>query len=258
MAEVEFHNATSAAWIHNAGTANSSIVVASSGYADPENLPFKAVDGKYTFSEYGDGWDAAQAAPPDPPPTPGAGAADWKWDGRNGNNAVWVGCTSGGLRTYPKGEDPLWQAGVPYDSNAAPAAPVAWRNGGITLFKNGSVVVYSGQVAPPANEPLVLRFSQLVTPVRPVNMSRHFDLRWAQLGGEANYSALAAQGATVVNMHQGMGGWASRWRRNNQDALSLHHPTSSPPLSLSLLSRKHCQPLDQLPLSHQQSHWGGC
>ena len=36
-----------------------------------------------------------------------------------------------------------------------------------------------------------------------LNLSHHFALRYAQLGGPANYSFLAEHGATVVNMHQG-------------------------------------------------------
>ena len=53
---------------------------------------------------------------PDPPqpvqPIPSTRAI-WHWDGMpasgNGDNAVWVGSTSAGLRLCVKGDDPLWQ-----------------------------------------------------------------------------------------------------------------------------------------------------
>ncbi len=46
-------------------------------------------------------------------------------------------------------------------------------------------------------------FNMMVTPVRPLNITKHWSQRWAQLGGAANYSYLASKGVTVVNMHQG-------------------------------------------------------
>ena len=48
-------------------------------------------------------------------PAPGRARTNttaWKWDGRNGNNAVWMGSTKAGLRVELKGDDPLWWAGV--------------------------------------------------------------------------------------------------------------------------------------------------
>ena len=47
--------------------------------------------------------------------------------------------------------------------------------------------------------------SLLATPVRPLDLRKHFGERYAQLGGPANYTFLAEQGATVANMHQGNG-----------------------------------------------------
>jgi hypothetical protein len=44
----------------------------------------------------------------------------------NGDNAVWVGSTTAGLRLLVKGDDPLWQAGVPFDSRATPEPPTSW------------------------------------------------------------------------------------------------------------------------------------
>jgi hypothetical protein len=140
-------------------------------------------------------------------PSPAAQERDWKWDGINGNNGVWVGSTTGGLLLKLKGEDPLWQASVPFDSKAAPPAPPNWANGGaggLLLARNGTATGYSGALPwPGGNASLAFRASLLVTPVHNLNLTHHFGLRYAQLGGPSNYTFLAEQGATVVNMHQG-------------------------------------------------------
>ena len=106
----------------------------------------------------------------------------------------------------------IWQAAVPFDSRQTPPPPPSWDaagGGGITLRNNGTVRAYTGaQNASSGSNggaPLVLRWSLLVTPTRPVDLPKHFKERYAQLSGPSNYSFLAANGATVVNMHQGNG-----------------------------------------------------
>jgi len=144
---------------------------------------------------------------------------DWRWDGTNGNNAAWVGSTKGGVRTFLKGRDPLWQAGVPYDSRKSPVPPSSWSNngrGGARLHQNGTFEAYTALSAsslPPDSDDtaprsqLELLFSQVITPVRPLNLTRHWEQRWVQIGyptaNDANFSYLAEQGATIVNLHQG-------------------------------------------------------
>ncbi len=130
----------------------------------------------------------------------------WKWDGVNGNNAVWVGSSSAGIRTKLKGSDPMWQAGVPYDSLSSPPPPDSWSNngtGGALLFANGTFVAFTGER--PLSS-LELLFAHVITPVRPLNITRHWAQRWAHVGYtsvSANWTFLAAKGATVVNIHQG-------------------------------------------------------
>jgi hypothetical protein len=102
VAEVEFREAGKA-FASNAGTANSSLVIESSGGDTPANPAWKAVDGKLIYVDYKDGWDAGMAAgPPDapqPPPPPMLPTnMTWSWDGKNGNNAVWYGSTKAGVR----------------------------------------------------------------------------------------------------------------------------------------------------------------
>lgn len=146
--------------------------------------------------------------PPDPPdPGPAATNTTWKWDGINGNNGVWVGSTKAGLRLFLKGDDPLWQAGVPFDSRASPTAPVSWSNngtGGVRVFRNGTVLAFSGDRALDAGESVSYAWSLLVTPVRPADVRQRFKERWAQLAGPGgDYTEYKNASVTVVNMHQG-------------------------------------------------------
>ena len=149
------------------------------------------------------------AGPPDAPKPsapPKVSVTTWKWDGDNGNNAVWFGSTKAGVRLELKGEDPLWWAGSPYDSGKSPEPPDSWSNngtGGITAFANGTAVAFSGPRAMAAGESISYVFSMMVTPVRPFDLPYRFSERWAQLAGPANYTQLAGAGVTVVNMHQG-------------------------------------------------------
>ena len=134
-------------------------------------------------------------------------AVDWGWDGVNGNNAAWVGTSAAGVRLFLKGDEDEWQAAVPYDSTATPSIDALnWNNGGkggVRLHQNGSLVAFTGARVMAAGEEQTLRLSLLFTPVRPLDLPKHYAERYAQLGGPANYTYLAAQGATVVNMHQG-------------------------------------------------------
>ena len=125
----------------------------------------------------------------------------------NGDNAVWVGSTSAGLRLYVKGDDPLWQAGVPFDSRASPQPPLSWYNngtGGLTVNSTGVVIAFSGGHTLEPGHAISFAWSLLVTPVRPFNLSAHFQDRWAQLGAPGgDYTQYKEAGVTVVNMHQG-------------------------------------------------------
>jgi hypothetical protein len=130
----------------------------------------------------------------------------WLWDGVNGNSGAWVGSTHGGVRVYLKGADAMWQAGDPFDSHYSPPAPDSWSNegkGGVTLHKNGTFVAFTGARMLTPGTPLLLNFSLMVSPTRPLNLTAQFRERWVQIGGIDNYTQLAEAGATVVNIHQG-------------------------------------------------------
>eukprot|EP00747_Dinoflagellata_sp_TGD_P078072 gnl/TRDRNA2_/TRDRNA2_159884_c2_seq1.p1 gnl/TRDRNA2_/TRDRNA2_159884_c2~~gnl/TRDRNA2_/TRDRNA2_159884_c2_seq1.p1 ORF type:complete len:516 (-),score=82.86 gnl/TRDRNA2_/TRDRNA2_159884_c2_seq1:57-1496(-) len=98
----------------------------------------------------------------------------------------------------------MWQAGVPNDSDRAPEAPASWDNrgaGGIQVWKNGTVAVFTGQR--PAGS-TTYRFSVMATPVRPLDLPKHFRERYVQVSViPTNFTQLSEGGATVVNIHQG-------------------------------------------------------
>lgn len=124
----------------------------------------------------------------------------------NGDNALWLGSTKAGIRLFPKGDEDLWQAGVPFDGRSTPPNPESWSNGGkggVQVHANGTAECFTGLRDVPAGHELTFRFSLMVTPTRPLNLSKHFDERYFQAGGPVDYKAVAAGGATVLNMHQG-------------------------------------------------------
>jgi hypothetical protein len=139
-------------------------------------------------------------------PSADAPTREWAWDGVNGNNGAWLGSTTGGVYVKAKGDDPLWQASVPFDDKSSPPPPPAWLNGGkggMRVARDGRVSAFSGAFAVGAGGPVSFKASLLVTPVKNLNLTKHWALRYAQLDGPANYSFLASQGATVINIHQG-------------------------------------------------------
>jgi hypothetical protein len=201
----------------NTGTATDSLVLtatdfsSNSGGETSANPAWKAVDGKYLYTDYAEGWDAniapanALPSPPKPIPSPppiNTNKTSWKWDGLNGNNGIWFGSTKAGVRVELKGDDPLWWAGVPYDSGSTPEPPKSWSNGGkggIDGYQNGTAIFYSGNRSMAAGDVISYSFSVMVTPVRPFNLTAQFGDRWAQVGGvPINYTDLADKGVTVA------------------------------------------------------------
>ena len=92
--------------------------------------------------------------------------------------------------------------GVPFDGRSTPPDPPSWSNngtGGIRVHSNGTAVAYTGNRVMAAGESLVFRFSLMVTPTRPLNLTKHWEERYFQAGGPVDYQAVAEGGATVLN-----------------------------------------------------------
>eukprot|EP01050_Picozoa_sp_SAG11_P004903 SAG11_NODE_326_length_10708_cov_6.937035_4_plen_1050_part_00 len=218
IAEIEFHEAGNKKDVYmlNSGSKTNSLVVSSSGDGTAKNPAWQSVDGVVRYKSFAYGYDAVlRKDMPDPPKPPGQPTNDtvatWRWDGMpntgNGDNSVWLGSTAGGLRLSLIGDDPLWQAGVPYDSRATPDPPTSWYNnatGGMTVDCHGATTAFSGRHSLPAGGVISFAWSMLVTPVRPFNFTAHFKERWAQLGGPGgDYTQYKNASVTVINMHQG-------------------------------------------------------
>ena len=90
-------------WQKNNGTATSNVIQSSSGSSAKQNPAWKAADGVLTFEEFKEGWDCLTALMPHPAPGQGNDFVSWAWDGINGNNGLWFGSLSSGLRTFLKG-----------------------------------------------------------------------------------------------------------------------------------------------------------
>ncbi len=93
-------------------------------------------------------------------------------------------------------------AGVPFDGRSTPPDPLSWSNngtGGIRVHSNGTAIAYTGDRAMRAGDSIVFRFSLMVTPTRPLNLTKHWGERYFQAGGPVDYQAVADGGATVLN-----------------------------------------------------------
>ena len=84
---------------------------------------------------------------------------------------------------------------MPFDGRSTPPNPASWSNngtGGIRVHSNAKVVAYTGDRALAASGgSLVFRFSLMVTPTRPLNMTKHWGERYFQAGGPVDYKAVA-------------------------------------------------------------------
>jgi hypothetical protein len=84
------------------------------------------------------------------------------------------------------------------------------------LFQNGTVIAFSAGysasnnastsanqlpagLALRAGQSVTFRFSVMSTPVRPLDLKKHWKERYVQLGGPANYSFLGAQVGSVLH-----------------------------------------------------------
>jgi hypothetical protein len=87
---------------------------------------------------------------------------------------------------FPKGASDEWQAAVPFDSSATPPTPEEWSNngtGGIrvssssaaaTTADTATVTVFTGErELSSSSSSLVFRFSLMITPTRPLNLTKH-------------------------------------------------------------------------------------
>lgn len=153
----------------------------------------------------------------------GFGGLPLHWEWGDGPYQLWAGNPDAGLRLKLTGPEVGWAA----PSYSYGANPPAWDNGkrggaNITRQQNSSsstgsaveLVAYTGPVTINASSSMTLYFEMLLTPVKPLNRGvghKHWGERMYQVGYGENGSAFATAaevaqtGATVANLHQGIG-----------------------------------------------------
>ena len=144
---------------------------------------------------------------------------DWSWsayaDGaeqwlRNLRSSAWLGKPHAGMRVKFKGLEPEWNSpsGLPLlppspwagchgkpPATGDPAAYKANCTGRVSVMEQGGVVTLSSSSGPitlAATSSTVFPMDILVTPMRPVNLTRHMETRYAHLFGNVQTKAPAA------------------------------------------------------------------
>ena len=127
---------------------------------------------------------------------------EWKWNVNRANNAVWVGSAEAGLMCKLKGPKDVWEI---LDLKTS-GLPESWNNGGrggCRIADEGDHVLlraFTGERTFAAGEELELRFSLLVTPVKPLDPD-HWKQRYFHI--YAPPEEAAAKGASIINLHHG-------------------------------------------------------
>ncbi|MCX6620590.1 MAG: DUF6067 family protein, partial [Acidobacteria bacterium] len=126
----------------------------------------------------------------------------WKWNINRANNAVWIGAVEAGLMCKLKGPEDVWEI---LDLKTS-GVPESWSNGG----RGGSTVgeqadqvllrAFTGERSFRAGEELALRFSLLITPVKPLDPD-HWRQRYFHIYAPPDEAR--AKGATIINLHHG-------------------------------------------------------
>jgi hypothetical protein len=129
-----------------------------------------------------------------------------------GENQLWAGSTTAGLRFKLKGDDPDWESPL----HAQTAAPPSWGGDGaggvVAALPSGDsgdlgISAWSGPVTLWPATPLRYKSDLLVTPVKHLDTGRHFRRdRYYQYGynGHDDCETIGAMGVKVLNLHQGV------------------------------------------------------
>ena len=144
---------------------------------------------------------------------------DWTWDMQQGNNRLWFGRVEAGVYVYPRGDGPDWEnPDYSKDYPTLPFIPESWggvgaRNATKTAtgasVKGGVFATTSGPRTLAAGESVTFQFDMAFTPSKPLDLKRHWESRYLQIGYGVGYTTpkeVADMGVTVATLHQGIGG----------------------------------------------------
>ncbi len=131
---------------------------------------------------------------------------DWKWTGPY--DSFWMGSVKSGLHVELRGAT----YNGPMLNLYHPAPPSSWSNGGkggVEIdSRNGCMAqAYLGPRTLKAGETLRLEFALIVTPVKPLDLKKHFTTRYYHSFPGPTTTTLPSQeaieaGVNVVNLHQ--------------------------------------------------------
>ena len=135
---------------------------------------------------------------------------DWRWDTRRHQDALWVGGVNQGLMVRMKGDNyvrPLINA---YYAFRPLALPEGWGGGGVSLRRGAGgtrVAISGGALALAAGQRVAYGLECWLTPFKPIDPAFHLGrnrIYHAHASAkDEDFARLAAEGHTVVNIHQG-------------------------------------------------------
>ena len=135
----------------------------------------------------------------------------WGWREGEGNYLGWLGDVQAGLRLKLLGESPNFES--PQHILTAAELPDSWHNGGrggVVLSATGVVLARGGARVMRAGSTVRFAFELLTTPLKPARPAKHFEERYYQVGYPDTVliepDEVAAHGAKVLNIHQGVDG----------------------------------------------------
>ena len=136
----------------------------------------------------------------------------WRWGERLGNYQCWLGDVGAGVRLRLTGATEAFES-PQHLLSAADLERTAWHNGGLggaAVSRGGVVRAHSGVRTLRAGESIAFTFELLLTPCKPLDTTAHWRQRHYQVGypdtALVEPVTVAAHGATVLNLHQGVDG----------------------------------------------------
>ncbi|MDD5704408.1 MAG: DUF6067 family protein [Kiritimatiellae bacterium] len=133
----------------------------------------------------------------------------YRWDKSRANNTCWLGAPHAGAQIKIKHTEDVWEI----YSYAKTGLPKLWNNDGngeIALEEKDSGVIFQGKTGTYSFHKGVaetLRFSLLITPLKPIAYQQHFTDRYHHVDTWKDpcpsLDEAKSGGASVVNLHQG-------------------------------------------------------